>query len=265
MTVTAAHAPGTFCWLDLATHDNEGAKAFYSALFGWEIDDTKYGERPDEVYTMFKLGGRDVAASYTMDEAQRSMGVPPAWLQYVSVEDVAESAARAKELGATLLAEPFEVQGYGKMALINDPAGALLALWQPLSHPGVGVRDEPGSLCWVELATRDMAQARDFYSGLFGWGTEPMESPIPYEAFTQGERMVGGMFGITPRMGEMPPAWLPYFAVDDADATAARARELGAQVVMGPEDLPSVGRFCLLQDPQGAMFYAIKLAYPAGS
>jgi len=261
MNVTATHAPGTFCWLDLAAHDNEGAKAFYTALFGWEADDARYGDAPDEVYTTYRLGGRDVAASYTMDAAQRSMGVPPAWLQYVCVEDAGDSAARAAELGATLLSEAFEVMEYGRMALVQDPAGALLALWEPLAHAGVGVRDEPGSLCWVELATRDTDRARGFYAGLFGWGTRRMEgSPQAYEAFTRGEERVGGMFGITPGMGEMPSTWFPYFAVEDTDATAARVKELGGEVVMGPEDIPDVGRFCFLQDPQGAMFYVIKLA-----
>jgi predicted enzyme related to lactoylglutathione lyase len=218
-------------------------------------------DAPDEVYTTYRRDGRDVAASYTMDAVQRSMGVPAAWLQYVCVEDVDVDAARAAELGATLLAEPFEVMEHGRMALIEDPAGALLALWEPLAHAGVGVRDEPGSLCWVELATRDMGRARDFYTGLFGWGTRPVEgSPMAYEAFTRGEEMVGGMFGITPGMGEMPSAWLPYFAVDDADATAARVRELGGEVLMEPEEIPGIGRFCFLQDPQGAKFYVIKLA-----
>jgi predicted enzyme related to lactoylglutathione lyase len=195
-----------------------------------------------------------------MDAAQRSAGVAPAWLQYACVEDADAGARRAKELGATLLAEPFEVMQYGRMVLLQDPTGALLALWQPLAHAGVGVRDEPGSLCWVELATRDMDRARAFYAGLFGWGTQPVEGPVEYEAFTRGEEMVGGMFGITPGMGEMPSTWFPYFAVDDADAIAARAKELGGEVVMGPEDLPDVGRFCFLRDPQGAMFYVIRLA-----
>ena len=261
MTVTATHAPGTFCWLDLAAHDNDGAKAFYMALFGWTVEDMKYGDGPDEVYSMFKHGGRDVAASYTMDATQKSQGAPPAWLSYVCVESADRSAARAAELGATVLAEPFDVMDVGRMALAADPTGAMFALWEPGRHPGVGVRDEVGALCWTELATPDVGRARDFYTGLFGWGTRTMEGTMPYTIFTQGEDVpgVGGMFGLTPEI-QLPPSWLPYFAVEDADATGERAKELGGTVLMGPHDIPNVGRFVLLRDPQGAIFYAIKLA-----
>lgn len=259
MTVTATHAPGTFCWTDLAAHDNEGAKAFYTALFGWTVEDMPYGEGPNEVYSMFSRGGHHVGASYTMDETQRSQGVPPAWLSYVAVESADRSAARAAELGGTVLAEPFDVLDSGRMALIADPGGAVLGLWEPRAHPGFGVRDEIGSLCWTELATRDVDRARDFYTGLFGWGTQEMDTGIQYTMFTLGEGMAGGMYTLPPDL-EMPVSWTPYFAVEDADATGERARELGGTVLMGPDDIPDIGRFVLLQDPQGALFYAIKLA-----
>lgn len=259
MTVTATHAPGTFCWIDLAAHDNDGAKAFYTALFGWTVDDRRYGDGPNDVYSMLRRDGRDAAASYTMDETQRAQGFPPAWLSYVCVESADQSAARAAELGGAVLAEAFDVMESGRMALIADPAGAMLALWEPRAHPGVGVRDEPGSLCWNELCTPDVARARDFYTALFGWAAQEMDTGMPYTMFTQGEAMVGGMYALTPEI-RMPPSWMPYFAVEDADAAGERARELGGTVLMGPDDIPGIGRFVLLQDPQGAMFYVIELA-----
>jgi predicted enzyme related to lactoylglutathione lyase len=255
MTVTATHAPGTFCWLDLATHDNEGAKAFYTAFFGWTVEDMKYGDGPGEVYSMFLLDGRQVAASYAMDETQRAQGVPPAWLSYVCVESVDRSAARAVELDAILLAEPLDVLDSGRMALIGDPTGAMLALWEPRAHPGVGVRDEPGSLTWNELSTRDVAAARAFYTELFGWGTEEIDTGMAYTMFTQGEKMAGGMYALTPGI-DMPVLWTPYFAVEDVGVAGERARELGGEVLMGPEDIPGIGQFVLVRDPQGAMFYA---------
>lgn len=265
MSVTTPHAAGTFCWLDLAAHDAEAARRFYTALFGWEASDAKYGEGESDVYTTYRLDGHAAAASYPMDAAQKAQGMPSAWLLYVSVEDADESTRKARELGATIMADPFDVMEHGRMALLQDPAGALLALWQAKAHVGVGVRDEAGSFCWAELATRDTGRARDFYTALFGWDSAPFEGPMDYTIFTRNGQQVAGVYGITPEMGEMPPHWAPYFAVDDADATAERAKSLGGEVAMGPDDVPGVGRFVYLRDPQGAHFYAIRMADMSGS
>ncbi|HEX8691161.1 MAG TPA: VOC family protein [Longimicrobium sp.] len=259
MTVTATHAPGTFCWVDLSAHDAAAAKRFYPALLGWSVNDMKYGEAEHEVYTMYEVDGRQVAASAAMGEDQKGMGVPPFWLSYVAVENADETAARAAELGGTVMAGPFDVLDAGRMAIVQDPTGAVFALWQAGRHQGAGLLGQPGALCWNELGTADPARARDFYTSLFGWGAQEMETVAPYTMFAQGEQMVGGMYQLSPDM-QMPPCWLPYFAVDDADATAERVRELGGQVLMGPEDIPGIGRFVLIQDPQGAFFYVIKLA-----
>lgn len=264
MTVTATHAPGTFCWVDLSAHDAEAAKRFYPALLGWSVNDMRYGEAEHEVYTMYEVDGRQVAASAAMGEDQKAMGVPPFWLSYIAVEDADAAAARAGELGGSVLAGPFDVFEAGRMAIVQDPTGAMFALWQPKSHTGVGLRDQPGSLCWNELGTTDTGRAREFYTSLFGWTAQEMDTGVSYTMFMQGEQMVGGMYRITPDM-QMPSNWLPYFAVDDADATAERARSLGGQVLMDPQDIPGIGRFVLLQDPQGAMFYVIKLEQQGGS
>ncbi|HWK89936.1 MAG TPA: VOC family protein, partial [Longimicrobium sp.] len=138
--------------------------------------------------------------------------------------------------------------------------GATLALWEPRAHAGVGVRDDPGSLVWNELATTDTEAARRFYTGLFGWSTTTMDMGMEYTTFMNGEIPAGGMFAITDEMKGMPPMWLPYFAVEDADAAAARAKELGAEVHVPPQDVPGVGRFAMLMDPQGAVFYVIRMA-----
>ncbi|HEX2203510.1 MAG TPA: VOC family protein [Longimicrobium sp.] len=259
MSVTTAHAPGTFCWLDLAAHDAEAARRFYTGLFGWEAADSKYGEGENDVYTTYNLDGSAAAASYPMDAAQKQQGMPSAWLLYVSVESADESARKARELGATVMADPFDVMEHGRMALLQDPAGAVLALWEAKAHVGMRVRDVPGSFCWAELATRDAGRAGAFYTGLFGWEGAPMEGPIPYTIFTRGGQQVAGMYTITPEMGEMPPSWAPYFAVADPDASAGRAKSLGAEVLMGPDDVPEVGRLYFLRDPQGAHFYIITM------
>ena len=258
MPEMTAYRPGTFSWADLGAHDPPVAERFYTSLFGWTARHDRFGPGEDDVYVMLQKDGRDVAALYRMDEAQRSQGIPSAWLSYVTVDDAARAAEKARELGGTVVSDAFDVMDYGKMALIADPGGALLALWEPGAHIGAGVRDEAGALCWHELATGDTARAGQFYGGLFGWTAEPFEgSEMPYTLFMNGGEQAGGMYALTPEI-DMPPSWMPYFATDDADETARRAEELGGTVLMGPQDI-SIGRFALLRDPQGGMFYVIHI------
>ena len=149
MATITQHAPGTFCWPELATTDQAGAKAFYTKLFGWETADTDIGG--GEFYTMLKLAGRDVGALYSMRKEERATGVPPHWNSYVSVESADRAAARAKELGGTVILEPFDVMEAGRMAFIQDPTGAIFGVWQAKQHTGTSVLDEVGALCWTAL------------------------------------------------------------------------------------------------------------------
>ena len=256
MPTLTTHAPGTFSWIELAATDADAARRFYTEMFGWEATDTPISD--DEVYTIYRIGGQDVGASYAMMQDQREMGMPSNWVSYVAVEDADATAARARELGGTVMAEPFDVMEHGRMAVIQDPTGAVFAIWQARNHPGVGVKGEAGSLGWNELATTDTGRAKDFYSGLFGWQGDTQNMGIEYTVFNGPTGMIGGMYGITAEMQGMPPCWLPYFVVEDADAAAEKARSLGATVMVGPDDIPTVGRFAMIQDPQGAMFYVIK-------
>lgn len=259
MPTVTSHAPGTFCWLDLGAHDLPAAREFYTRLFGWEAVNNHYGPDEGDVYVMFKLRGQNVAATYAMDPNQAAMGIPSAWLCYVAVESADASAARARELGATIMADSFDIMDVGRMALVQDPGGALVALWQPASHPGVGIRDEPGAAGWWELATHDTARAGEFYGGLFGWKGRAMDGApgLDYTVLSGPTGMVGGMYAITEKMEGMPPSWMPYFIVEDADAAAEQVTALGGTVLHGPLDVPMVGRVALIRDPQGAMFYII--------
>jgi uncharacterized protein len=147
--------------------------------------------------------------------------------------------------------------------VIQDPTGAVFAVWQPMEHRGSGIYNVPNSLCWNELGTTDTQKAGEFYSNVFGWSKQDFsESPVEYTMFQNGDRAAGGMFKITPEMGPIPPHWLVYFAVDDCDAKAQRASELGAKIMRPAEDIPGIGRFALLIDPQGAAFAIIKLESP---
>jgi predicted enzyme related to lactoylglutathione lyase len=250
------HEPGSFSWVELATTDGAGAKAFYTSLFGWTYVDNPMG--PDMVYTRFQMRGRDVAACYTQDAQQRAQGIPPNWMSYVTVASADASAAQAKKLGGTVVMEPLDVMSYGRMAVIQDPTGAVLSVWQPREHIGVQVRDEAGALCWNELYTRDVVRSEAFYIGLFGW--RPQGDAGGYVEWHAGERAVGGMIAIQPEWGPMPPHWLPYFMVDDVDATVSRAGQLKGGTMMPARDIEHVGRFAILKDPQGAHFAIIKLS-----
>ena len=250
------HAPGSFCWAELATTDGEGAKKFYSELFGWTAQDNPMG--PGMVYTMLKLSGKDVGALYEKGENMKN--VPTVWASYISVANADEIAAKAKSLGGTVMQEPFDVMEVGRMAVITDPTGATFCIWQSGTHSGYGVKGEPNTVCWNELLTNDTERAIDFYTKLFGWTADTHGGPMPYTEWKNGAEHAGGMMQIAPHMGPIPPHWGIYFAVDDCDATFQKATSLGAQAYVPPMDIENVGRFATLSDPQGAVFSIIKLA-----
>jgi predicted enzyme related to lactoylglutathione lyase len=245
------HAAGTHSWVDLATTDPQDAKRFYGELFGWSFDDLPVGE--NAVYTMCRIGDATVAALNEQQPDERSMGVPPHWNNYVTVDDVDAGAAKAGELGATVVAPPFDVMTAGRMAVIQDPTGAFLSLWTAGDSIGATRVNEPGCLTWNDLVSTDPAAARDFYGGLFGWRYEAMGEGTESEYWVcfNGERTNGGLMK-TPQEG-MPSFWYPYFAVEDADAAKQRIESLGGQPMMGPHDVPQ-GRFVVASDPQGAAF-----------
>src|SRR6267143_1041462 len=259
MQETPQYAPGTFCWVECGTTDGEGAKKFYTELFAWDYTDNPVG--PGMVYTMLKQDGKDVGALYQMPPDMTAQGIPPHWLSYVSVTSADESAAKAKGAGATVRKEPFDVFTVGRMAVIQDPTGAVFALWQAGTHHGAGIVNVPNSFCWNELGTNDTAKATEFYTNVFGWTANVQNfGPMEYTIFNNGEKPAGGMYKLTPEMGNVPPHWLVYFAVADCDATVEKAVSLGGKTMKPADDIPGIGRFAILLDPQGAAFAVIKLA-----
>jgi len=246
------HEPGSFCWAELATTDDANAKKFYTTLFGWGFEDSPAG--PDMIYTTLKKKGKSIGALYKLGPEQK--GVPPHWNTYVSVASADDSAKKAKDLGGKLLMEPFDVMDVGRMAIVQDPQGAMFSLWQAKKHIGAEVVNEPGALCWAELDTTDTESAERFYTGLFGWGAKVSEA---YTEWQQGGVSIGGMMKIPKEWGPVPPNWLVYFAVADCDATAKRTGELGGGTIVPPTDIPGMGRFSVLRDPQCAVFAIYKL------
>ena len=255
MAKFSSHPPGSPSWVDLSTPDTKAAAAFYGSVFGWATQDMG----PDAGgYGMFQLGGANVAGiGPTQGEGQ-----PPVWTTYVSVIDAEATVARAKVAGATVFIEPMQVMEAGHMAMFADPTGAVLGLWQPGQHKGADVANEPVSWCWSELNTRDTDKAISFYRHVFEWeAAKSQAGDMDYYEWKRDDgATVGGMLSMPAAVpAEVPAHWLVYFAVDDADATAAAANQLGATTFVPPTDIPP-GRFSVLADPAGAMFGIIKMA-----
>ncbi|HYP22042.1 MAG TPA: VOC family protein [Actinomycetota bacterium] len=254
MAQMSSYPHGTFSWVELSTTDTEAAKTFYSQLFGWDTEDAPV---PGGVYTMCKKGDAFVGAIQKLQDEMASQGHPPFWMSYVSVDSVDKTAAQVEELGGKILAPPFDVMDAGRMAVVQDPGKAALAIWEAKDHPGAGVVREEGALSWNELSTNDAGTTRDFYTRLFGWSAETSDmGGRDYTVFSTGDDQVAGMMEISPDMGPMPPSWGVYFD-GDPDAIASRAGELGANVIVPPMDFPG-GRFTHVADPQGAVFGVVK-------
>jgi predicted enzyme related to lactoylglutathione lyase len=241
-----SYPPGTFSWVDLQTTDQEAAKGFYADLLGWEYEEIPVGE--GATYSMAKLQGHSVAAIGGL----QNDAFPPHWNCYVTVASADASADRARELGAEIMAPPFDVFDAGRMAAFADPQGAILSVWEPKENIGAGLVNVPGALSWNDLISPDVPASAQFYGDLFDWKIEEIPGAEgQYWSIANGGRPNGGMMPMPPGTH---PAWNLYFAVDDVDATAARARELGGATIMGPDDVPNGGRFAVIRDPQNAVF-----------
>ena len=256
MATIDKHDAGTFCWLELATTDRAKAVDFYTNLFGWtkQDDDLPTGG----VYTTFNLGDRPVAAAYDQSDEERSGGIPAHWNLYVSVDDVDKTAAVGQSAGGTVLMQPFDVMDIGRMAVLADPTGAVINLWQPGQVHGFAVRDEHGSFTWAEVLTSDTDRDAKFYGELFGWSSEVVEmgGGPPYTIFSRDGKQIAGMMA----MPDTPPNWMIYFEVNDAEGITKAASSSGAQVQREPTAIPDVGTFAVFSDPQGAVFAIIQSA-----
>jgi len=267
------YIPGVPCWIDTTQPDPEAATQFYGGLFGWEFEDLMPPEAPMR-YFVARLRGGDVAAIGSQPENGPETA---AWNTYVWVEDADATAERVRGAGGTVLSEPAEVGDAGRMAVCADPAGAAFSIWQAKDHRGAAVVNEHGALNFNDLNTPDVDGARAFYGAVFGWEVilDSMWALPGYGDFLE-ERNPGmreGMAGmgaperfedvvasVRPIPADQPDAraqWGVTFGVDDADAIAARAAELGGSVVVPPFDAPWV-RTTIISDPQGATFTASK-------
>ena len=258
MPERTSYAQGTPNWVDLPTTDQAAAKAFYAGLFGWTYDDQPMGE--GQVYSMAMLRGHQVAAISSQPQEMAAAGAPPMWNTYLAVDSADDATARVEAAGGKVGMAPFDIMDAGRMSFVMDPSGAPVALWQAGQHIGATLVNEPGTINWNELLTTDPGVTK-FYSDVVGLTTETMDMGEggPYTMFKAGDAMVGGT--IAPQMPGTPNHWHVYFGTDDADATAAKATELGGSVLAPPFDTP-VGRMAVLSDPQGAVFSIISTTPP---
>ena len=248
------YAAGTPSWVDLSTTDADASKAFYGELFGWSATEAseEFGG-----YATFLDDGKSVGGLNPMGEV-------PAWATYVATDDADATAAKVSAGGGTVIAPPMDVGDLGRMAVFGDPGGAVFGVWQAGEHKGAEKVNEPNSLTWNELHSRDIEGAKTFYSAVFGWTPTAMEmGDGDYTIWNLGEKGIGGGMGMGAEApADMPPHWLVWFAVADRDATVAKARELGANVMLEAMDVPSVGKMGVVSDPQGAAFGVIEPDMP---
>jgi predicted enzyme related to lactoylglutathione lyase len=253
MPTMTSYAPGSFCWADLATTDQDAAKKFYGAIFGWTANDYPMGD--GAVYSMMQKDGKDAAAISILQPEQAAAGMPPHWNSYIAVQNIDKTAEKATALGGSVVLPPMDVPETGRMAVLQDPSGAYVSLWQPGPFAGAAVANEYGAICWNELLTKDTGAAKSFYNGLLGWNAEEMPmSEMNYTIFKNGDKQSGGMFPIDPSWGPVPPNWMVYFAIENCDATCEQVKSLGGKVLMGPQSVATVGTFATCQDPQGGSF-----------
>ncbi|MFF3305258.1 VOC family protein [Streptomyces sp. NPDC002908] len=254
-----AFVTGAPNWIDLGTPDVEAATAFYGGLFGWELVP---GGPETGGYGMYQLRGKTVAGVMTVPAEQGK----PAWSVYFQTPDADATARSVEQAGGTAAFAPMDVLDYGRMGGFTDNNGAYFGVWQPGTNTGLGMIMESGSLIWSELYTPDVPAAAAFFHTVFGWQTQDMSYPdgsytVVRPAGTESEEAsFGGLVPLdeVPAQAEAGPHWLPYFAVDDVDATAAAAERLGGRVTAAVTDVPEVGRIATFVDAAGAAFAVIK-------
>ncbi len=262
MTLLSESIEGTFGWIDLATSDAEGAKGFYSAVFGWTFEDMPTDAGPD--YTMFQFDGHGTCGMYQQPPEMSEQGIPPCWNSYIAVNDADAMTAKAESLGARVLQQPFDVMDVGRMSVISDLDGAIVSLWQDRKQCEEGgeiIVNVPNTWCWNELYCNNPEKEIAFYEDLFGWTHDTSKNPmgLDYVTYKKDGRELAGMLQIQSDWGEMPPVWGVYFTVADVQETMAKVKAAGGKVLMEPMAIPGVGEFTSITDPQGAFFNIIRL------
>lgn len=259
MFLVKQYPDGYFCWVDLATTDAEGAKAFYAGLFGWDYEDAPM-PGTDSVYSMAHFAGNLIAGLGPQPPDMQEQGVPPMWSSYVKHDNVDAIAAKVTEAGGTIMMPPMDIMESGRMLMAVDPTGAAFGVWQPNQHKGANLVNQPNTVIWNELQTYDIEKAKAFYTSVFGWGLHVDESG--YVTFQVDGRTQAGMMKIQEEWGETPPNWSIYFMVEDVHAATEKVKALGGKLSGPPMRIGEMGELAVAQDPQGGYFTIMQFDQP---
>ena len=257
----SSYSHGTFSWVDLVTEDPTSSQKFYQKLFGWEFIAEPAG---DSTYYMATYRGKSVAALFALTSEMKSQGVPSHWQSYITVQNLNETVGKAREFGGKVFVEPFDVMEAGRMAVIEEPTGAAVCFWEAKNSIGAELVNEPNTLCWNEVCTRDPETVREFFTKVLGWSYHIEESPMPYTSIkTQDGRQNGGVFDISGHVPDQVPSHvMAYFNVDDLKKSRALVEDLGGTFLTDIVEIPDIGPFFGAKDPQGAPFTLIQLSNP---
>ncbi len=243
-------------WHELVTKETDKAKAFYTALFGWDTQSWPMGEGKE--YTMFAMGEKSICG---INDQNGPEGVPAHWITYFSVADADAAVAANAEAGGETLMPPMDIPDVGRFAVVKDPQGAV---WCPFKYGNDPVLPDfaqlkAGDFIWEELLTSDPEAAAAHYAKVLGYDVEAVDMGEigKYRVMKVAETGLAGIMAMPPGV-EAPPHWLPYIKSDDVDASLAKALELGGKTLMPPMDIAGVGRVCVLADPLGAAIAVFK-------
>lgn len=251
---------GRFIWYELMTPDVAAAKRFYAEVIGWTAQDMPMG--PGMTYTILNANGAGVAGAMALNPEHKAQGIPPNWTGYVFVDDCDAAAAKAKNLGGSVMREPADIPGVGRFAIIADPHAAVIAIMKPVppseARPNIS-RGTVGHGSWHELYAGDAESDIVFYQSLFGWKETNRHDMGPmgvYHLFGNADGQVGGMMTRPPQIPR--PCWTYYFETGDIQAAAERINQSGGTVLMGPMEVPDGSWIVQAVDPQGANFALVK-------
>ncbi len=256
-----SHAPGSPCWVDLMSPDVDGSKAFYRAVFGWDLED-QLDDEGNRIYVMARQNGLNVCG--IGGQPPGTEGMPPVWNTYIAVRDPRATADAVAANGGSVVMPPMEVMDAGEMGVFSDPTGAVFSVWRPIEHTGAQICNEPDTWAWNELMSRDIATAREFYTKVFGWTYELMDMGEmgQYGVIEGGDN--GGLGGTMAMPADVPPMvpnhWAVYFTVASMSATLDRVRAAGGTVAQGPFPAEGVGMVAVLHDPAGGSFCLLEPA-----
>ena len=241
---------GQFFWYDIMTTDTKASARFYSQVVGWGTQEAGAGGKP---YTLFTVNGQGVAGLMPIPEE----GAKPAWLGYISVDDVDAAAVKLKKLGGTVHIEPQTVPGIIRFAVVSDNQGVGFYIARGLAKETMPEfpPDTPGTVGWRELYANEWKSAFAFYESMFGWtkaDSFDMGEMGTYQLFATGGPPAGGMMTKPPAIAR--PFWGYYFNVSAIDAAADRVKTAGGTILMGPHEVPGGQWILQCNDPQGAYF-----------